>query len=240
MKISMKIILSGAYVLAFAGVPFLGMAEPGSAPPTPPFVAAVPENARWAITVSRPSSNGAASAAPASAGAAGKSTTQLQEIRVVKTGATKHDTLVYSDGGTDEVWYLGTKALMSDTFVKTNIYLTTFSSHDFTGVGDPVRSLGFTGMDWLQSKFFDKIVTYQNVSCYHYHFSGRSAAAEAWVNVKNKLPVAYQINGALYVYSFGEPPTTPLVFPPAYQAVWDKSLEIKKHQEQYARDLGKH
>jgi hypothetical protein len=224
-----KIILSGVCIFALVGIPFIGNADPGiGAPPTPPFVAPVPENAQWIITVS------SATGAGAPAGA------KLQEIRVVKTGITKHDTFVYSDGSTDETWYIGNKALMSDTFVKTNIYLTEFSSHDFTGAGDPVRSLGFTGMDWLQSKFFDKIVAYQNVACYHYRLPSRSASVEAWVNVKSKQPVAYQINSMLYVYSFSPPPTTPLVLPPAYQAVWDKSLEIKKRQDQYARDLGKH
>jgi hypothetical protein len=229
----------GACAWMLLAGPLLCAADPSeTTAPTAPWVAPVPENAEWMIAVSR-NTPGSAPTAPAPANANAKSPVELQTIHVIKTGITKRDTLTYSDGSTEEAWYIGKTALLTDTFVKTNIYLAEFSPVDFTGTGDPVHSLGFTGVSWLDSRSYDKIVTYQNVSCYHYRLHGE-LPAEAWIRIKDKMPVAYQVNGFLYVYSFGAPPATPLVLPPAYQAIWNQSLLIKKRQEMYQRDLGKH
>jgi hypothetical protein len=196
--------------------------------PTPPWVAPVPANAEWTITLSSPA-----------AGAKPPPSATLQTIHVIKTGTTKHDTITYSNGTTEEAWYVGKNAFLTDTFSKANIYLTEFSAYDFGGLGDPVHSLGFTGFDWVKAGNYDTIVSYQNERCYHYRFQGQQQA-EAWIQVKDKLPVAYQISGILYVYSFAAPPSTPLALPPAYQAIWDQSLLIQKRQALFQQDLGKH
>ncbi len=44
----------------------------------------------------------------------------------------------------------------------------------------------------------------------------------AWIDVKNKLPVAVQLQGKLYSYTFRDPPTEPLVLPPKFKELVDR------------------
>jgi hypothetical protein len=211
-----------AGVLTWALLPNLTCAADHA--PSPPWVTSVPANAEWTISLSTPTGKSLPKGA-------------LQNIHVVKTGNTKHDTLTYNDGTTEEAWYVGKTALLTDTFSKKNIYLSNFSAADYAGLGDPVHSLGFTGFDWVNSGNYDTVVNYQGESCSHYRFQGQ---AEAWIRVKDKMPVAYRAGGVLYTYSFSSAPTAPLTLPPAYQAVWDQSLLIQKRQAMFQQDLGKH
>ncbi|HEY8964934.1 MAG TPA: hypothetical protein VIM58_00720 [Candidatus Methylacidiphilales bacterium] len=224
-------------LLALLGAALPGAAQESplldaAAPPEAPWVAPVPAAARWriAVTPSAPPSDAPAENAPP----------VLKEIRVARTAPIKHDFLVYSDGTTEECWYLDKTIFQSETYSKKNIYASDFVPGSPDGLGDPVRALGYTGFDWVGAKSYDGTVTFQGVSCYHYRKEAGGDAAEAWVRVPDKLPVAYRMHGVLYVYAFSPPPGEALGLPASCEAVWNLALQQKKQQALFSQDLGKH
>ena len=233
--LSTGVLILGWTLLASASVSLSAHAQElagAVAPPSAPWVAPVPAAARWRIAVTP-------TTPPAAAEEGTTPAPVLKEIRVAKTAPIKHDFLVYSDWSTEESWYLDKVVFLPETFSKTTIYMTDFAPGNIGGLGDPVHALGYTGFDWIGSKSYEGVVTYQDVSCYHYKLDGDSPA-EAWVRVPDKLPVAYRMHGFLYVYSFVAPPEEALGLPPPYEAVRAANAQRKKQQALFSQDLGKH
>jgi hypothetical protein len=229
-------------------------------PPTAPLVASVAENAAWVLSIS----DGKARSTTTPNQPMGKGAPQseaknpdLREIRVTKTGTLKRDLFSYDNGTTSEVWYVAGILLTPDS----NQQLTVFN---YKGVqaqfgnqlGNAMVSAGFTGLDWLNFKYYDQFVFYQGQPCYHYGIkvpqrqlvpegvpptAAVSLSAEAWINVKTGLPVAYTGgDGKVYTYRFLDPPTAPLALPPAYQVAltaYEKDHDKMKRLEEASAAL---
>jgi len=206
-------------------------------PPTTPLVALVPENAAWILSVSEGKGRSTTTQnQPMGKGVlqAAAKNPELKEIHVTKTGTLKRDILSYGNGTTAEVWYVDGVLFTPDS----NQQLTVFNYNGVQAqfgnqLGNAMVSAGFTGLDWLNLKYYDQFVFYQGQPCYHYGIkvpqrqlvpesvpptAAVSLSAEAWINVKTGMPVAYTGgDGKVYTYRFLDPPTVPLALPPAYQ-----------------------
>jgi len=221
-------ILLNFYMLGLLGLG-LGLADPIPAP-TPPWVAPVPDHAHWIISVTYEGAKG---------GSATSSDPQLKQMEVRKTGNIKNDTMTYSNGTHEDYWYIGTHTLQPESFDNTKIIMDDFAADPNGGKGSPIRSLGFTGFTWVNGNCFDKVVTYENEVCYHYVFTGEHGV-EAWTNVKDKMPVAYCMDGILYVYTFETPPANQLALPPACQKIIDAAQKKASYETQLLHDLSHH
>lgn len=206
-------------------------------PPTPPLVAHVPENAAWILSVSegkteptKAPSEPMGAVNPQSAA----KTLALREIRVTKTGKLKRDIISYGNGTTVEVWYVNGVLFTPDSNQQLTAYdYKAVQSQFGNKLGNAIVSAGFTGLDWLSLEDYDQVVIYQGQPCYHYGIKAPQRqlppksmpstappllSAEAWINAKTGLPVAYTTgDGKVYTYRFLDSPTTPLVLPPTYQ-----------------------
>jgi hypothetical protein len=200
--------------------------------PTPPFVAPVPANAQWTLALTYGDGD-------SKTGATAKIPRRLQEITAVKTGKTKHDTFVYSDQSQEEYWYVDPYILEPESFDKNAIDLLQFSDGGFGARGSAQYGTGFTGINWINAPDFDKTVSYEGQMCYHFVHTSESGL-EAWIRVKDKMPVAYRMDGILYVYTFGNPPSSPLVLPPAYATVLRNYLELQQRRSQLEQAFNHH
>jgi hypothetical protein len=229
-------------------------------PPTPPLVAAVPENAAWILSVTdgkaqatTPSNQPMGVSAPLAAA----KNRELKEIRVTKTGNLKRDIVSYGNGTTVEVWYVDGVLFTPDSNQKLTVFnYKAVQSQYGNGLGNAVASDGFTGLDCLNLKYYDRVVFFQGQPCYHYGIKvpqkqlvpGSPAqtnlpprSAEAWINAKTSLPVGYtDSDGKLYTYHFLDPPTAPLTLPLAYQAAlagYEKDQDKMKRLEEASAAL---
>ncbi len=221
-------ILSGCLALA-AQTPALE----NYPPPTAPFVAAVPERAQWTITVDYSQGASAKTEATSTNPGSGTPTVVLHpdtnpvtEIRSIKTGTLKQDTIVYKNGNALKYWYMGSIFLSEDAGGRVSAYNltllapTAFGSAERAMIlerGNLIQSEGFPGLDWVKLKYYDKVVLLDKIPSYHYVLpAGGVPFAEAWISAESKLPVKYAGSGALYTFAFGSTPTTDLALPPAY------------------------
>jgi hypothetical protein len=228
-------------------------------PPTPPLVAPVPENAEWVLTVSERTNQ---AVKPAAAPQAGAKNVNLKEIHITKMGKVKRDVLTYSNGTSFESWYADGAFLSPGpnggfNAIQDGVLAEAYGNE----LGNPQQSAGFTGLDWLNLKYYDHVILYQGQLCYHYVIKVTSPAinrdmptdtpipppplsAEAWINAKTGQPVAYiGADGKLYTYSFLDAPTAPLILPPAYQTVlttYEKAQTDRKRLEDAAAAFQRH
>lgn len=219
-------------------------------PPIPPLVAPVPGNAAWILSVSGGKEQAPLSGQPMSTGSpqAAAKNPGLREIRVTKTGNLKRDIVSYGNGTTVEVWYIDGVLFTPDSNQQPTVFnYKAVQAQYGNSLGNAMVSAGFTGLDWLDLKYYDQVVFYQGQSCYHYGIKTKQTSAfnappetpaqtlnaEAWINAKTGLPVAYTAgDGKLYMYRFLDPPTTSLTLPPTYQA----ALTVhEKNQEKMRR-----
>jgi hypothetical protein len=200
-------------------------------PPAAPLVAPVPDKAQWTISINYSASTPASPAAnskPAKASPLVDPGKQpLTEIRSIKTGKLKQDIMVFADRKPLECWFVGNLILMpgSDggivTFGVNSLVPITVPGNRMSPYiverGNLTQSAGFPGLDWVNMKYYDKVVLVDKVPCYHYLFAvGQTPFAEAWINAQTKLPVRYAGDGVLYTFAFGPTPSADLTLPPAY------------------------
>jgi hypothetical protein len=229
-------------------------------PPAPPLVASVPENAAWILSVSDGKAQSPTTPNQRMGVGAPQSAAKnpgLREIRVTKTGNLKRDIVSYGNGTTVEVWYVDGVLFTPDS----NQQLTVFNykavqAQYGNGLGNAIVSAGFTGLDWLDLKDYDQVVFYQGQPCYHYGIKVQQRqllpkgtpptappllSAEAWINAKTALPVAYTDgDGKVYTYRFLDSPAAPLALPPAYHVAltsYEKEQDKMKRLEEASAAL---
>jgi hypothetical protein len=220
-------------------------------PPTAPLVAPVPQKAQWTITVDygdKPAApnSGDAHAAPAFNPGANP----LTEIQSIKTGRLKQDILIYKAGTRQECWYVG-NTVLSQSAAGNIVALTLGMLAPDVGNGNPmapyirergnlVQSPGFPGLDWVNLKYYDKVVVLDKVPCYHYAFMvGSNPFAEAWIDAQTKLPVKYAGSGIDYNVVFSAPPTGDLTLPPAFSQTMSASERILNHSRDLESQVGR-
>ena len=181
--------------------------------PTAPYVAPVPENVQWTITIK--STEGAAANQEGSKH-------RLTQINSTKTGQLKRDVRVYEDGKSEERWFSGPLIIVPSADGQTArcIDFEEANRSEYGEAGNPIASPGFPGVGWVKLEYFDKVVTFNQIRCFHYVLSKRhnnpadeGKFSEAWIDVRNGFPVAYRAAGSLYLYRFEGNPIAPLVLP---------------------------
>ncbi len=216
-------------------------------PPKAPFVVPVPDMAQWTISVSY-----SASAGPAGADSSGKSEPKMpgntvKQIATTKTGSTKHDVILHSDGTAEDVWYVGRNLLTSAGNGTVGVSDGSELNADFTMApilrerGNLTRSFGFPGLDWLKLKYYVGVAKDEGgAASYHYILKNSDGiAAEAWIDVKTNYPIKYTGDGATYMFTFGSPPTDALVLPPAYAKAYAQLQAQQNYMNALERDAAK-
>ncbi len=217
-------------------------------PPHAPFVAPVPGSAQWTITLSYEGDDQDATAK----NPAIKPKHRLHQITSIKTQNLKRDVEIYDDGTSETYWFVGGLILLPKVNGQ-EVRIIDFEQANrpvYGEAGNPVSSPGFTGVSWVQLKYYDKVVTMQNVPCYHYALDSKPPSPvpaaddttnhiEAWINAKTGLPVAYRADGITYNYAFGNSPESDLDLPPDYAQALKAYQQIENRRKQLEKDLGK-
>lgn len=208
--------------------------------PQAPFVAPLPDAVQWTITckyhkaTADPTQPNAVDSVPPY---------QLQQMQITKNGNLKRDICVYANGVKQEFWYADNLLFSTDETGK-NVYISRPDQIDpqlVTERGDPTRSSGFTGVAWVQAKYFDRVVRFEKESCYHYVLKPASTGvlnedlgvvamaggAEAWISVRTNLPVAYKMDNVTYVYDFSNTRPPALSLPAPVQAKLDQYRKMQ-------------
>ncbi len=191
------------------------MAEDVSAP-TPPFVAGVPEKARWTITLSYADSSAAPSAKP------GIPTDHPAQIETIKSGSSYRFVVSYADGTTqtfDKIGgYVATTTASGVQLMRVSPEFTPFLYFD----------TNFLFTQWLRDNglaAYKGIVTQNGKRCFHYQ---NAAQGEAWIETETRLPVTTQDSAATRAtFQFAEL-QEPLVFPEAEIKAIDHEEHIIK------------
>ncbi len=218
-------------------------AAANSPEPTPPYVAPIPQNAQWTVTLQYgTAADKGDRSSPTKAD--GKAVHQLQQIQCTKTGAIKHDKSIYSDGIVEESWYSDSVLLAPFPNSKQIMVITNLQDLgriNFGEKGNPTQSFGFTGVDWVKKSYFEKMTSFQKKNCYHYILPGneQTSGAEAWIDVKTALPVAYKVDGVIYTYQFDSPPSSSLSVPPPFSDELQAYNKNKQREKSLEEDLKK-
>jgi hypothetical protein len=220
--------------------------SPSYPPPIPPLVARVPERAQWAVTLNYPGD----SPTPAVKDPAVKPKHRLHQVVSTKTLDLKRDVELFDDGTTETYWFVGGLILLPEANGK-DVGMIDFAqaNREYGEAGNPVESIGFAGVGWLQLKYYDTVAPVQNMPCYHYALRAKAPSAirgagdtssdiEAWINVKTGYPVSYRSAGVTYDYTFGSAPETDLVLPPKYAQALKVHQQIEDRRKQLEKDLG--
>jgi hypothetical protein len=216
-------------------------------PPRPPWVAAPPEKAAWTITVTekpRQEDKKEAVPAPKKLGVAG--------IQSVKDGELKRDIITYDSGAKSEVWYYRNHTLAGSAANPARIIVQSLSALNdpletkgvFRELGNPVRSAGFPGVGWLDKRHYEGVVLFdKKTPSYYYALRGKDPetgepliAAEAWINAETGRPVAYSMDGRIYLYNFGEASGEKLALPASFATAYEKLLRTQARQKRLEAD----
>jgi hypothetical protein len=207
----MKVLFGIALIALISGAPASAQDVP---PPVPPLVASVPQDADWTITVQYPSS--AATAPAAAPDVSGRVDRRIREVHSTKTGKFKRDIITYISGTTEERWFIGSMYLWTPPHGDVSVYDLSNTPSNPSDMSPSVSS-GFPGVEWVGLSHYDHVETFDETSCYHY--KDASSGSEAWINARNKLPVAYKSGDEVYHFKFNPPPSG-LALPPAYAKAW--------------------
>lgn len=235
----MKILMGLAGM--FLGATISSAAPPGQnlasfPPPRAPFVKPVAEKASWTITTQEiPSTEKKESAPP-------QPRSLVTSIESVRNGDLKRDLITYASGQKEEVWYVQGQALSAASSRPEKVVIQSFAALEegydqteiFRLVGNPVKSPGYPGLNWVDKKYYDTVTLFnKTIPAYHYVLRGKVdgqdlVAAEAWIDAQTGLPLGYTSDGALYVYRFAEAPAELPGLPPAFAAALQK---VKQRQD---------
>lgn len=152
----------------------------------------------------------------------------LKEIQSEKTERLKKEKLVFANGKESEYWYVDNYLLGPDPSRVMVVDVATLApGQELVGLfkerGNVTQSPGFPGLDWLNQKYYDKVVFIgekEKLPCYHYVLkekNGDVIVAEAWINATTGMPVRYTADGFSYTFSFDPVKVETLEMPPAYK-----------------------
>ena len=195
-------------------------------PPKPPFVAPVPANADWTVTLQY-------LAAPPAAG--GKTDGRMTEVHSTKVGNIKRDRISYTGKPPEEHWFANTLSLQTDA--KGEVSVQDLGSMPASDNGDPNPSVavGYPGVKWLAANCYDKVVTLEKHQYYHFV----REKLEAWIDVETHLPLAYRTDNMVFRFKFNAPPDAPLVMPPEYQKAYEFCQGAIDRRKKVATELSR-
>jgi len=216
-------------ILTLAAVSGVWAQDAAQAPqPTPPFVAKVPDQADWKITVKY--------LPDASDAAAPRNAYRVVEVHTTKIDGIKRDQIHYANETTSEQWSVGNMILWQMPSGAIGMTDSTLQPDPDTkgDVGFPVAADSFPGVSWVRSEFFEHLVVFEQRKCFHYV----NGPTEAWIDPATRYPMAYKSGNGFYRYQYSAVPNETLTLPPAYQSVYDgfkKDQEHRRRVEEFLR-----
>jgi hypothetical protein len=158
---------------------------------------------------------------------------QIKKIDITKVDGVSRALLTWGDGRTTERWGYDQYHFMilTETY---NGQPTFASDLDIQPGGAYYVGFDASSFAWLEPKCLKDTVVYQHKKCYHYQgtvpiqvfkfsntnrvVAGIDLFCEAWIDQDTLLPVALYDGSMLGVFTFHDPPTTPVTPPPKVQA----------------------
>ncbi len=167
--------------------------------PKPPYVAPIPDNARWVVTLEMPGASSTQSELPTS-------------IETIKTGSTKRVTL-FLKGGSSQRFDQKGEYLLTNTPSGPQIskYIPLLPPY-------PFYTEGFLFVENVVPANFKGVVKLKGVECFYY----ASGNTSVWIAAESMLPVAARHEGVLAYFQFLPAPTQPLTLSPEVVAQLEK------------------
>lgn len=230
--------------------------------PNPPFVAQAPVNCSWTIRFQSKNKAGEAQAvAPAPEammpGPAAAPARDLTEIRVAKTGDRRHIERKFSDGSSEETWFVGSLCLgeimnqQGKTEVIAMVTPGDASSGSMPSVPSAALIMSMSGgylagdfpeLNWIKAEHFVGMDSRDSNPVYIYRaplpsVEGKPLAKtevlmEARIAADSKLPVTFLAGQTLRVYKFSME-TPSLELPPRFASAlanYKAAWEAAKYQ----------
>ena len=161
----------------------LAQSQDHAAPPTPPFVTAMPDNSTWTIDFK-------ISAVPANGPAGGRS---VSGYVTSKSGLNRAIVSTWTDGSTSAIWFWDGYRLEQKPG-KAEVLVTRLpGGHDF-------QNADFPDLNWLQKKNYVGRENHGGHDCFHFKTQIRDEVVHilvdysAFIDVKTKRPVAWDEN----------------------------------------------
>jgi hypothetical protein len=179
-------------------LPAVRAQEPALPVPKPPYVAPIPDDARWVVTME------------ATAGTSAQ--TFPTAIETIKTGGLKRVTLFFK-GGTSQRFDQKGEYLLTTTPAGPQIskYIPLLPPY-------PFYTNGFLFVENIGPANFKGVVKIKDVNCFYYSNGNTSI----WIAVDSMLPVAARQDGVLAHFQFLPAPTQPLTLPQEEAAQLEK------------------
>ncbi|XHR27095.1 MAG: hypothetical protein ACFUZC_14200 [Chthoniobacteraceae bacterium] len=180
-------------------LPAIRAQEPVPPAPKPPYVAPVPVNARWVVTLETPGGLSAQTELPTA-------------IETIKTGGVKRVTLFFKSGPSQRFDQMG-DYLLTTTPAGPQISkaIPLFPPY-------PFYTDGYLFVENVVPAHFKGVVKLKGVDCFYYG-TGNSSV---WISVDTQLPVAARQEGVLAYFQFLPAPSQPLTLPPEEAAQLEK------------------
>ncbi len=196
--------------------------------PSQPFVASVPDTARWNVTVSYPQDRGEPVSVPEDA-----LKNEFKTMSFERTGDLYHSETVYASGRKNEYWQSG----ISDYYWGWDSKIWSIT----TEKGE-ARPIIFDNVEWLGTDNYLGIMTYSGHRCLvfgtggpqGFKLSGDDASQidqlneVALIDAQTRLPVEIRLGSTYYQYRFVDPPSDKLVLPA------DLAQQIEKQEKEMA------
>jgi len=165
---------------------------------------------------------GTSNASPPAGAAPAK---KMREIEIVRQGHMRRDTITFSDGTTQERWWVQNPdyALFQNGSVVSSMRAAEFA---------PVR-FDASSFDFITAQYYKGKQSQQGIDCQYYEyrmednlqgwgFHGR--IVRAWIDPKTHLPVAYDNGGGIGVFTFSKGPVPDLKMPPNFEKKYQQLL----------------
>ena len=202
-----------------------------SAPPSPPYVASVPENADWTITITNPPLPPPPPETPP------QPDLRATEVHTTKAGALRRNQVTAANSGTPPIEHWTLPNLYFWTTPQGKPIMTDLSSNPPSDGkdADPESPKGFPGVAWVKLELFDQTLTFEKHTCHHYVLPG--GALEAWIDTETRLPVAYQQGDTVYLYKFNAFPGGTLTLPASFQGLNEAAQKVIDRRKELMRTI---
>lgn len=232
-----------AAAIAFAAPPDLSQVQP----PGEPWVAPVPEKGQWMVRIKDPDAVPKTDASGNPTMPSGVNRLPV-EISSMTWNTVKRDIFRFTDGSQSTLFYYAGFVLVEGKSSKGHpapVLVQQLPGTDFS----TLRSGGWLGMDWLEKKYFVKVIEYlpshlpegsKPEICYYYRKpEGNMPGSEnwlpelkAWVRVEDLQPVAFALGPRVFEFQRLDPPAGA---PEMTQEQAAKLLDLKDQNERMER-----
>lgn len=232
--------------LAGSFVPCGAQTDDDQTPPSPPYLATVTAPGSWTIQAKLDQSSSPAAPAsgvPATAPVVPK---YVKEIQVTKTEDKKRVVFILSDTTEIEIWHVNSYVLCRQpNFAADEVAIIP----EGAGFAPDLKPDDFPTLSWIDIKTYKRRESHNGSSCFYFESSpagnmpGLPAGAgksripiqKAWIDVKTKLPVAFDDGVTIQEYTFSAGGPKALTLPPLYQKKFDEFLAENSEAKSFVR-----